>query len=223
MSGERTQITYGNEVARKGIHLASMGIPIIYLHVPHSLGLSMLAAMTIISLTVDVLMHWHAPSRAIMMKIFGRLLRDHEKRQDRFLLTGASWVLIAATATMAIFPTIIAVTAFTILIISDTFAALVGRRYGSRPFLDKSVVGTLTFILTGAAVVYSYYLIYDLPKAYVLCGCIGSVVGGVAEAGSTSLRLDDNISIPASIGIVMWLLDAVLVANGQPSWSGALP
>jgi len=223
LSDDNTQITYGNELARKAIHIASLGIPIIYLQVPHTFGIGLLVAMTITSLAIDVLMHYHEPTRALMMKLVGALLRQHEKQTEHFRLTGASWVLIAATVTMFVFPTSIAVTAFTILIVSDTFAALVGRRYGNRRFLDKSFVGAVTFIATGVGVVLFYWVVYDLPLTFVLCGTIGSLVGGIMEAGSISLKVDDNISVPTSIGIVMWLLDILFTSLGYPSFSGVIP
>lgn len=152
-----------------------------------------------------------------MFKIVGPLLRGHERQHDRFLLTGASWVLIAAFVTLAVFPTIVAVTAFTVLIVSDTFAALVGRRFGRRPFLDKSVVGTVTFIITAWAVILFYDVVYALPWTFLLAGAIGSVVGGIVEAGSIRLRLDDNLSIPFSIAVTMmivaWLTELLLLPN----------
>lgn len=223
MNADGTQITYGNELARKAIHIASLGIPIIYLQIPHSLGIGLLVGMTITSLLIDVLMHFHGPTRALMMKMVGGLLRQHEKQAEHFRLTGASWVLIAATLTMWLFPTSIAVTAFTILIVSDTFAALVGRRYGRRPFLDKSFVGAVTFMITGFGVVLTYWSLYDLPSTFLWCGAIGSVVGAITEAGSTSLKVDDNISVPTSIGIVMWLLEFGFRSFGQPGFSGVIP
>lgn len=223
MSVDNAQITYGNELARKGIHIASLGIPIIYLQIPRSLGIGLLVAMTVVSLGIDVLMHYHAPTRRVMMRLVGGLLRGHEKQQDVFRLTGASWVLIAATITMWVFPTAIAVAAFTILIVSDTFAALVGRRYGTRKFLDKSLVGAVTFIVTGFGVILTYWTIYDLPLTFVWAGMIGSVVGGITEAGSTTLKVDDNISVPTSIGIVMWSMQLMFTAVGLPSFTGVIP
>jgi len=220
---DKTQITYGNELARKGIHLASLGIPIIYLQIPHALGIGLLFGLTILSLLIDVLMHYHMPTRKVMMTFVGGLLREHEKQQDAFRLTGASWVLIAATLTFWIFPTAIAVAAFTILIVSDTFAALVGRRYGTTKFLDKSLVGAVTFVVTGFGVILTYGTLYNLPSTFLWAGLIGSIVGGVMEAGSTTLKVDDNISVPASIGLVMWGVELIGSALGHPNFSGMIP
>lgn len=210
------QITYANEVARKGIHLSSLLIPIIYCHVTRTTGLSILIPMTVVAVGLDVLMHYNGTVRTLMLRVFGSLMRAHELREDRFLLNGASYVLIAATLCVALFPKLVGVTAFTILIVSDTVAALIGRRYGRRPFLDKSIAGTVAFVVSAWCCIAVYAAVFDLPWTYLAAGAVASVVGGVVEAASIRLRLDDNISIPMSIALVLCALGALLVFVGPP-------
>jgi len=217
------QISYLSEVARKSIHLTSVLIPIIYLHIDHVTGIGILLAMTTVSLLIDVLRHYHAPSRALLMKTVGPLLREHELTGGKMRLTGATWVLIAATLTLGVFPTIVGVTAFTVLIVSDTFAALIGRRYGKRRFLDKSVVGSTAFAVTGFIVVAVYGSIYGMPYTFWTVGAIGAVVSSVVEAGSVRLHLDDNITIPFSFAITLMLGEWIARAVGAPSFIFLVP
>lgn len=217
------QIPYQSELARKTVHLAALGIPIIYLNVNRGAGLMMLVAMAIVSICIDLLIHYHEPTRKVVLALVGPIMRTHELSRDRFLLTGASWVLISALATMAIFPKSVAVTAFTILIVSDTFAALVGRRFQGPAFLDKSLIGTITFVVTAWLVVLTYGWIYDMPWTYFACGVVGGVVGGIVEAASIRLKLDDNFSIPFSISVVMCFLGWLVVIANLPNYFGAIP
>ncbi|MDZ4746300.1 MAG: hypothetical protein SGJ05_09905 [bacterium] len=217
------QIPYESEIARKSIHLASLLIPIVYLHVDHTTGLIILAWMTVVSLSVDLMMRYHGPTRRVLLALVGPIMRTHELRRDKLHLTGASWVLIAALVTMAVFPTSVAITAFTVLIVSDTFAALVGRRVAGPGFLDKSVIGTATFILTAWLVVGVYGSIYSLPWTYYLAGIIGCIVGGVVEAASTRLKVDDNLSIPFSIAVTMSVLGWIFVMMGYQDFFRAIP
>ncbi len=210
MTGTSAQITYASEIARKGIHLASLLIPIIYLQLDHWTGIVILCAITAASLLIDVLLHVHAGSRQLLLALVGPLLRQHELREDRFHLTGASWVLIAATLTFLVFPTTIAVTAFSVLIVSDTFAALIGRRYGQREFIDKSLVGSVAFAVSAFVVVAAWQALFSLPSSFFIAGAIASVAAAIAEAASSRLRLDDNIAIPCSYGIVHWLMSVLL-------------
>jgi dolichol kinase len=220
---QQTQISYGGEVARKSIHLASLLIPIIYLQIEHRTALSILAGMTTLSILIDILMHRHGVTRRVMMKVVGPILRDHERQEDHIHLTGASWVLIAALLTFAVFPREIAVTAFTVLIVSDTCAALIGRRFGRRRFFDKSVAGTVAFVLSAIGVVGVYASIYSLPFSYVIAGSLGALVAGPVEAASVRLKLDDNISIPFSMGLIMWGTALALTLTTLPSFLGTMP
>lgn len=223
MTATQPQITYSNEIARKSIHLASLLIPVIYLQLEHWKGISILVGITAFSLMVDALKHYHKPTRNLMMPLVGRLLRSHELREDRFYLTGASWVLIAATTTFVVFPTSIGVAAFTVLIISDTSAALVGRQFGVRPFFDKSALGTATFMITAVAVVAVYGHIYAQPWTFYTAGIVASVVAGVTEAASSRLRVDDNIAVPYSFAGTMWVLGTIMNALSHPDFIHSLP
>ncbi len=217
------QIPYESEIARKSVHLASLLIPIIYLNIEHTIGIFLLAWLAVISVTIDVMMRYHAPTRRVLLALIGPIMRTHELSRDKFLLTGASWVLISALVTMAVFPKAVAVTAFTVLIVSDTFAALVGRRVPGPRFIDKSLIGTGTFVLTAWIVVSVYGNIYAMPWTYYIAGCIGSVVGAVIEAASIRLKLDDNLSIPFSMATTMCLLGWLMTAMGFSDFFGAIP
>ena len=223
VESEQKQITYVSEVARKTIHLTSLFIPVIYLHIEHTLGISILIAMTALSFLLDIGRLYHEPTRKLLMKTVGPLLRTHEVQHGRFRLTGATWVLIAATLSLGLFPTTVGVTAFTILIVSDTLAALIGRRYGEKRFLDKSVVGTATFAISAIGVVLVYSAIYSLPSTFIIAGCIASVIGALAEASAVRLKLDDNIAIPFSVGIVMLAIDFMFTSSGEQTFRYLIP
>ncbi|MBK7986473.1 MAG: hypothetical protein IPK11_06085 [Ignavibacteria bacterium] len=139
--------------------------------------------------------------------MFGRLLRAHETRDDRLLLNGASWVLIAAFLCILFLPQSIAITAFSILIVSDTAAALIGRKLGRHKFFDKSVEGTAAFIISAIGVVVAVWFILNLDISFVYAGIVGAIIGGIIEAASIRLKMDDNLSIPLSVGLSMWLAD----------------
>lgn len=217
-----TQISYRNELARKGIHLSSLLIPIVYLQVDRATALWLLIPATAITLAVNVLLQFHVPSRNVLMRVFGGLLRGHELQSRRLVLNGASWVLIAATCLVATMPKVLAITGFTILIVSDTLAALIGRRWGRRRFLDKTLLGSLTFFVSALCCLAVYLVLYDLPWTYAFAGIAGSAVGTMAEAASVRLRVDDNISIPFSIAVVMWCVALGLDYGLFPAFLGAM-
>ncbi len=204
---EKTQqISYFQEILRKSIHLTSLTIPIIYSFISRDTALLLLLPITLIALVGDIARRFSPFVREIVHRYFSRMMRPHELDSTRFLLNGATYVLMSATLCVLVFPKIITIIGFSVLIVSDIAAALIGRRYGRRPFLDKSLVGTLAFIGSGILVTLAIGLLVHAPLALVIVGSIGVVVGGVVEAASIRLRMDDNFSIPMSIGLTMWLL-----------------
>lgn len=196
-----TDIDYKAEVVRKGIHLSSLSIPIIYYFVDRDTALMILLPITIAFLTVDLLRYYHKPTSEVFYKVFRFMLRKHEQDDTVKRLNGATNVLIAASLCVIIFPKLIVLSAFSILIISDSTAALIGRRFGKRKFLQKSAEGSLAFFIFALLVVAVTPKVIYSPVEYMI-GAIAALVGTVVEAGS--LKIDDNLAIPLSVGVIMW-------------------
>jgi dolichol kinase len=205
--GDRTRnIAYKQEVFRKMIHLCSLSIPIVYAFIDRNTALFLLTCVFIPFFVGDVARRFIPQLDTLVRKLFGGMMRPHELDDKRFLLNGATFVLLSALLCIFIFPKIIAITAFTILIVSDISSALIGRKFGKTPFLDKSLQGTTAFWVSAWIVIVVVWLLSGASWRYALVGVIAAFVGGVVEAASTRLRMDDNFSIPLSVGAVMWLL-----------------
>ena len=207
---EYRQITYRSEVLRKGIHLLSLSIPVIYSVISQATALWILVPLACLFVAIDILGHKDGWVRNTMLRYFEPVMRNHELKVDDIRLNGASHVLIAACACVWLFPKIIAITAFSILIVSDICAALVGRRFGSHRFLDKSLEGTLAFAVSAIGVVLVIASINSAPISFVVIGAFASIVGALVENISPRLRLDDNISIPGSVGLTMLILTSLI-------------
>lgn len=197
-------IHYRDEILRKLIHLCSLSIPVIYYFIPRNTTLIILGIMTAAALILDLGRYLSPTIGKIFYNFFGFLLRQHEVDHKKRNLNGATYVLLSAFICVLIFPKVIVVTAFTVLIISDTMAALIGRRYGKHKFLFKSLEGTLAFFLSGIAVVLLSPKIEYSFSEYII-GIIATAFGAIIENVSFGLA-DDNLVIPISIGIAMWLL-----------------
>ncbi len=197
-------INYRDELVRKLIHLSSLSIPIIYYFISTGTAAVILGVVTAIALLLDLGRHFHPSVGNIFYKIFGFLLRKHELDENQKNLNGATYVLIAALVGVLIFPKIIFITAFSILIISDSMAALIGRKFGRHKFLLKSLEGTLTFFVSACIVVFFTPKIGNFPEEYTI-GFAAAFVGAIIENISSRL-IDDNLSIPLSVGFTMWIL-----------------
>jgi len=199
------EITFSQELLRKTIHLISLSIPVVYIFVTREFALSVLIPLCILAIIIDYLSKGNNKVHYYLFKFFGKILRSHEV-EKKYTLNGASWVLISAVICVYVFPKDITIVAFTILIISDTCAAIFGRKYGKHRLFDKkSWEGTGAFILSAWVVIVFYGFLFHLPNSYFLFGIFGGVAAGFAEAASGIMKVDDNLAIPISVGLLLLL------------------
>lgn len=208
VASEHATIDYQSEVLRKAIHLCSLSIPVIYYFITKELALKILIPLLILSLIIDLGRYYFKPIQDFFYNLFGFLLRRHEKDHQKKNLNGATYVLISAVVVILIFPKVFVVTSFSVLIIGDIAAALIGRKYGKRKFLLKSLEGTLAFFI------FSCIVILFTPKIEgniieFIIGFISVAVGAIAENISIGWA-DDNLTIPITVGLTMWILYSIL-------------
>ncbi|MBI5214907.1 MAG: dolichol kinase [Ignavibacteriae bacterium] len=195
--------SYRVELARKAIHFCSLLIPVLYFFLNKENALLLLVPVTTLFIGVDVARYYSQPLQQWFLQMFGWMLRKHETDEKRKRLNGASYVLISATICVIVFPKVIMLSCFSVLIISDLTAALVGKRFGRHRFLSKSLEGSLAFLVSGIIVILLTPKVEHHFTEYLI-GVIAVAVGMVIEALPTSV--DDNLSIPLTVGATMWLL-----------------
>jgi dolichol kinase len=214
--GEASNTPFRVELIRKAIHLCSLSIPVLYYSLSKSTALAILIPLTAGFVIVDILRYYHQPSSKLFHTLFGWLLREHEFGKKVKTLNGGTYMLVSATICIIIFPKLIVITGFAILIIGESAAALVGHRFGrhkitvSRP-KSKSIEGSAAFLLCSFVVVLLTPKVANLPGEYLI-GMVAAFIGMLAEAFSADL-LDDNLAVPLSIGFSMWAMYLLLLPN----------
>ena len=211
-------IDYKHELVRKSIHLCSLSIPIIYYYITRELALYILVPLAFISLVFDLLRHYNPLIKKIFHSLFGFMLRSHETDAKKKNLNGATYVLLSAVIVVAVFPKVIVITSFAVLIIGDIFAALIGRKFGKHKFLCKSLEGTLAFFVTAMIVILLAPKVNYSYLEYII-GIIAVAVGAIVENISQGWA-DDNLTIPLAIGLIMWGLYIILMPGTQLILSG---
>lgn len=203
------EIDYKFELARKGIHLLSILIPLCYTFLGQSITLIIFIPITITVVSVDLLMKADSRLFLLVSFLFGKILRSHEKNK-KWSLTGASWVLISACITILLFPKIIAITGLSVLVISDISAALIGKKFGRHPMFGKSLEGTLAFIVSAFIIIFFIGFYSGLGFWYFIFGLIGSCAACLCELYSKKIYIDDNLSIPLSLCFILWVGNTAL-------------
>ena len=162
--------------------------------------LAIMIPVTILMIIIDMsrLRNWRFWQN-FAGKITSKMIRAHEHAGD---FTGATYILLAVCLTVALFSKPIAVTSMVFIVVGDTLAALIGRRFGRHRFGGKSLEGS------GACLLGTVAVAFVAPELSVPVGIIGAIVATVVEA--LPLGIDDNITVPLISGLTMTLIQTVI-------------
>jgi len=189
-----------SEIYRKMIHISSIILPFSYRYLFHSnrkLFFLVLAPLTFVALIVEIIRLENKTFKRIFYNIFGIMLRDHEKNN----FTGASYLLISAVISIAVYPKDIAFIALSFLAIGDTAAALIGIPFGKRKLLGtkKSLEGSIACF--SATLLFAVFFLDPVEYNVLVIALVGAISATVAEF--SQVQINDNIKIPIFSGLVM--------------------
>ena len=194
-------IEYKHEVVRKAIHLFLFLSLLFIFSFLSQFAICLLVPITAAFISVDMARYYIPSIATVVLPLVWLASTAARNRCQEKRLNGASNVLVSSLLCVLLFPKIIAINAITILIISDTTSALVGRRFGRHRFLAKSLEGSLAFFISAVLVILVAPKIDRLPMEYVI-GFIAAAIGTVVEA--LPIKIDDNLTIPISVGFSLW-------------------
>lgn len=201
------QITYTQEILRKLIHLSSLWMVASLALLPRAVNTCLFAALLVFQIAIEYGHHKKWPLlTATYGRFFGNMLRESEKGRQ-FRLSGAPYVLAAALMVTLLFEKTIAMVALSTMLIGDTCAALVGRRFGRHKINNgsKSIEGAAAFWLSSTAVLAFFVFTFRQPTTFAIMGLIGITLAMLAEIYEKQVRMDDNFSIPLAMGISLSL------------------
>jgi len=204
------QISYKDELQRKLIHLSSLIIPIIYYIYDKETILTLLIPYCLIVLSVEAFREYIPVLNKLYLLFFSSILREHELKKKKFSLSGASTLLISSVFCIYFFSKETAITAISILIISDTCAALIGRKWGKHKLHTKSYEGTISFIISAICIVIYISSALELSNSFLIAGIVAAFTSAIAELYSKTLKIDDNITIPITISVTISLIKFML-------------
>lgn len=200
-----TQISLKSEACRKAFHMLLILAPILYCNLGKWLSVAIFSSIAAVVVSLDYMRRSNPAVKNLFAKLFGFILREHELNGDQ--LCGASWVALAACINFLVFPAEIAVTAFSILAISDASAAIIGRNFPSQPFFEKTLNGSAAFFLTGLIILVTCGILYHSHFWFYFFGLFTLTVITLIEARPSLSRIDDNFLIPIAFSLTMSIFD----------------
>ncbi|MGB5106756.1 MAG: diacylglycerol/polyprenol kinase family protein [Candidatus Zixiibacteriota bacterium] len=196
LAPDNKNITYRQEALRKATHFIALLIPTSYLIFPREWATaSMAIAFSVVAAFEFFRLRRWLPWRLIEPCV-GGMIRPKEQKGN---FTGAFYILLAGTLTIAFFPRYVATTAIAFEILGDVASAMIGRKFGHHKIRgQKSFEGAAGFLAV------ALLIIVVMPKVPYTVGVAGAVVASLVEA--ISIHRDDNLTVPLSSGLVMYLM-----------------
>lgn len=192
------------EIYRKLIHLSSLWMPLA-IGLCGSKPASVLFALALTAVALfEILRRRRHPLGSFLQRLLTPALREAEiSAAPR--CTGALYMLIGALLVTVLAPPPVAIASLTVLMISDSCSALIGKRWGRHPLAGKSVEGSAAFLLS-ALLITACLTPLSAHPLFFAAGCAASVVATLAELYARHLRLDDNLLIPLSYALTQMLV-----------------
>lgn len=189
-----------NETLRKSIHIAA-GFGVI------ALKYLTWQACAVVALAA-VLGNW-----LLLHRLFGRGVARDERGWDFGIVIYPFSVLIL----ILLFQRHAAFIAipWTLLAFGDGFATLIGKRFPIRPLpwnAEKSVGGSLTFLIVGSAAAFATALFFDYDRIDIAIAA--AVIAAVVE--SLPLHVNDNVTVPFAAATTLAVFGTAPLPFHQP-------
>lgn len=199
-----TEISYKAEIYRKLIHLSSLWMVVAIYFLTETRAVILFSFCVSCVLLFEILRRKSELVDSLVRKSFlNNIFRKHESAKS-FSPSGAFFVVLAALLSVLFFSKVIAATAFLIMILGDTAAALIGRRYGKTKFFGKSLEGSMSFFIVSLFIL-SVSAFHGLP-INILSIVFTALMATFLELFSKKLHLDDNLTIVIGVGAILTVL-----------------
>jgi len=185
-------LNYRQEFNRKLIHLSSSSIPFMLWYFGKDTFQPWIISCAIIFPILD----YGRRHNNFLQRIYKYLFIKFTRPVEKGILSGASWVFIAAAVTIFIFNENIAIIGLLVLSISDSAAAIFGIKFGKTQLFTKSLEGSVAFFITAIIIIFS------LSSASVYINFTAAIAATVVELFSTP-RINDNLLIPIVLSLIL--------------------
>lgn len=183
------------ETLRKLVHLLfGLGIAALIIVIPHALMIDLLALSIFVGLVLSELI-----SRGYGIPFISRFVKFLD-REDALPGRGALYFAISSLVCLILFPVAAVIPAIIALAVLDGVATIAGRRFGrTRIWNGKTLEGTVTAM----GVTFVVLLPFLIPPA----AGVATLVAGLVELVSP---IDDNLTIPVSVCVVLFLVPGLI-------------
>ncbi|WNY26364.1 diacylglycerol/polyprenol kinase family protein [Methanolapillus ohkumae] len=194
---------FRQEIKRKLLHMTSFVFVIFIYWATQEMACFVLGLLFLGLVVAEWLCKMFPALNNIKIKYFSTVLRENEKTGN----VSSVWFLLGCFLSVLLFSKDVAIIGITILIFGDAFAALVGKRFGKHKFKNgKSWEGFFGFVGISLLFLTAYVFILDLTRIFTVFAALSIVVAALVEIYTKQIKIDDNLTIPLTFGIMMQIL-----------------
>ena len=192
------------EIYRKSIHLIGLIFPIIYHYYDKETMIIIISLLLIISFIIDKFrIKFNLLEHRFIKKMgLAQIYRAHEK--DNY--SALTFAFIGMLICLFISSKPVFNLAVSILILSDSMAAIIGTLFGKTKINGKSLEGSAAFFGTSCVLSLVITVIYHLDIKFLIASFFTALVATIVELYSKNSRLNDNMTIPIAVSVTMNVL-----------------
>lgn len=157
-------------------------------HLDRNQGLVLISSLFLLTVLIETSRLLLPNINRLFLRYFNLLLRENEKKQP----TGTGFYIAGVLLSLLLFEREVALFSMTILAVGDPVASTVGKRWGSHRLGEKSLEGSMAFLLASAGAGFLFYRLW--PELHAGLIITGAAAGTLAEL--VSRKIDDNLLIP---------------------------
>lgn len=201
-------ISYRDELRRKLVHLSSLWMPLVMVFLPQMRWwlAVFFGVLCFGSLLVE---HAYANGNTAVVKVYRIFFRDMLRKEPvpgQWVISGGPYVFAAACLSLLLFPAPIAACGMAVMLLGDTAAALIGRKWGKHKLVNgKSLQGFVGFFAFGSLGCFAFLALGGFPLHAYYYAIAGVLLADLAELFEKQIKLDDNFSIPLAVGGILLL------------------
>jgi glycerol-3-phosphate acyltransferase PlsY len=162
--------------------------PITALFIPREILLIILGALTGIFVAWEI-SRFAFPGVNRWMVLHLRVIL---KEEERFRLTGTTYLLLSSLAVFLLFDKYVAIASLLFLSIGDLMATVIGEKFGKRIVFNKSLEGSFACLVS--CLVIGIVMTRAGPAVVLPVAIVGAVSATIVEL--LPIPVDDNLTIP---------------------------
>ncbi len=186
------------KILRKMLRILVVFVPVLYFFFTKKIVLIILAALLLFFVLVDLM----RKNKRIKLKIYKAIYKKGEKS-----FSNLSLFILSSFITVLFFPKNIAILALSFLVFGDTFAEIIGTKFGRLRIVGKKTLeGFLGGFSANLIIGLVWFIFLPVSPWLFIIGAFSASLIEIIPLRIGKLEIDDNFSISLFSALVMLLI-----------------